>query len=194
MHTLISSFVLGYHGCDRSIGEAILNGKSFRRSENDYDWLGSGIYFWETNPRRGLDWAKYLKEHGRGKIGDPYVIGAVIDLGYCLDLLSSNGIKAVSAAHKSFIRHAEASNSEIPSNSGGSDLLLRKLDCSVINHLHFMLRETKQPPLDSVRGVFLEGDAIYDGSGFRERSHIQLCVCNPKAIKGVFRVRKSDLR
>jgi hypothetical protein len=61
VHTLTSSFVLGYHGYDRSIAEDILEGKPFLRSKNDHDWLGS-IYSWETNPQRGLDWARYLKE------------------------------------------------------------------------------------------------------------------------------------
>jgi glycosyltransferase involved in cell wall biosynthesis len=41
-------FVVGYHGCDQSILEDILLGKSeIKRSANDYDWLGNGVYFWE---------------------------------------------------------------------------------------------------------------------------------------------------
>lgn len=44
-------FVLGFHGCDASVGEAVLSGKKWLEpSENRYDWLGSGIYFWEGNP------------------------------------------------------------------------------------------------------------------------------------------------
>jgi hypothetical protein len=45
MHRLASTFVLGYHGCDRVVGERLLRGTPFRPSDNEYDWLGPGIYF-----------------------------------------------------------------------------------------------------------------------------------------------------
>ena len=55
----MGSFVLGYHGCDRKVGEAVLAGKKeLKQSKNEHDWLGHGIYFWENNPQRALDWAK----------------------------------------------------------------------------------------------------------------------------------------
>ena len=40
------SFVLGFHGCDAKVGEAILRGNKphLTPSENEYDWLGHGIY------------------------------------------------------------------------------------------------------------------------------------------------------
>ena len=54
MYEVLPSFVLGFHGCDRSVGENVLSGKTrLRKSSNDYDWLGNGIYFWENNPQRG---------------------------------------------------------------------------------------------------------------------------------------------
>jgi|GEM_PF-4176540 len=43
------SIAIGYHGCDRKIGESLLSGKTaIRFSENTYDWLGHGAYFWCT--------------------------------------------------------------------------------------------------------------------------------------------------
>ena len=33
-------------------------GANLNSSENDYDWLGSGIYFWEEGPKRALEWAQ----------------------------------------------------------------------------------------------------------------------------------------
>ncbi len=39
--------VLAYHGCDAAVAERLLRGEPFRKSENDYDWLGAGVYFWE---------------------------------------------------------------------------------------------------------------------------------------------------
>lgn len=38
-------------------------------------------------------------------------------------------------------------------------------------------------------GVFVEGEPIYPGAGFDAKTHVQICVCDPACIKGVFRVR-----
>ena len=32
----------------------LLRGEPLQPSENDYDWLGRGIYFWEHGPQRAL--------------------------------------------------------------------------------------------------------------------------------------------
>ena len=78
--------VLGYHGCDREVAEQVLSGQSdLRLSENSYDWLGSGIYFWVDSPQRALDWAL---EAWRGRrIEEPYIVGAHINLGLCLNFI-----------------------------------------------------------------------------------------------------------
>jgi hypothetical protein len=46
MHSSQPSFVLGFHGCDKAVAEMVLGGGSdLKKSENDYDWLGHGVYF-----------------------------------------------------------------------------------------------------------------------------------------------------
>ena len=41
-----------FHGCDKDVSEAVLSGQAtLQPSENDYDWLGNGIYFWVGRPR-----------------------------------------------------------------------------------------------------------------------------------------------
>ena len=83
----------------------------------------------------------------------------------------------------------------MPQNSnikGNSDLLLRRLDCAVIESLHMYRKNSNQPAYDSVRGVFTEAQPIYSNSGFLEKSHIQLCVRNPNCIKGFFEPRAID--
>jgi hypothetical protein len=120
-------------------------------------------------------------------------VGAIVDLGFCLDLISSNGTQAVKLAFQSFRANMDKIAKPLPSNTGGSDLLLRRLDCAVINHLHNVREVERLNPFDTVRGVFVEGTQIYEGSGFREKAHIQICVGNPEMIKGVFRVRDEDL-
>jgi hypothetical protein len=196
LHELATSFVLGYHGCDRVVAEALLSGDEFKHEKNEWDWLGWGIYFWEANPLRGLEYAYELRANPaktKGSVRNPSVVGAVIDLGLCLDLTSSMGIRAVEAAHASFVKLCAAEGTALPVNRGGPDRLMRNLDCAVINHLH-KVREGTLPPFDTVRGVFLEGDPIYPEAGFRKKTHIQICVRQPNCIKGVFRVPARDLK
>lgn len=218
MSSLATSFILGYHGCDRKVGESILNGAGFKSSKNDYDWLGPGVYFWEANPRRALDFAKEMQTLKRPKnnpIQNPFVVGSVIDLGNCLDLMSMTGIEEVRAAYVALKEYHDTDPTfePLPTNFSPNPVF-RKLDCAVINHLHY-LRETQGrlpvfgieaigrfsigiqqtfPAYDTVRGLFVEGKPIYKDSGFHEKTHIQICVRNHYFIKGVFRVPESHYR
>jgi len=192
LHQLAASFVLGYHGCDRRVGERILKGEPFRQSSNEYDWLGPGIYFWEANPIRGLDFAREAKSRKASKIKEPAVIGAVISLGLCLDLTTASGVEQVRAAYEALIRVFDTSRQKLPSNT--DDGILRPLDCAVIRMVHDIRGRNNAPSIDTVKGVFIEGGPIYDGSGFYEKTHIQIAVSNPECIKGVFRVPDAQLR
>jgi hypothetical protein len=78
VHELATSFVLGYHGCDRAVADALIAGEEFRHETNEWDWLGSGAYFWEANPLRGLEYAYELKANpkkSKGSIQTPAVVG-----------------------------------------------------------------------------------------------------------------------
>jgi hypothetical protein len=187
VHRLSSAFVLAYHGCDRAVGERLLAGTKFKQSENDYDWLGSGIYFWESNPQRGLDFACESATRKGSKIREPYVVGAVVDLGACLDLTTANSIALVRIAYESVRADFEAAGQRLPSNS--ADGLRRKLDCLVLNRVR-LLQDIRQvgAPIQTVKGVFTEGRPAYEGGKFLEKTHIQIAVCDPSCIKGVFRV------
>lgn len=174
-----------------------MSGKAFKHEKNDWDWLGWGAYFWEANPLRGLEFARELMAHperSRSRVYEPAVVGAVIDLGHCLDLTSSMAIRAVQASYGSFVALCAAEGRAIPANKGGPDLLLRNLDCAVINHLHAIQADQGLKPYDTVRGVFLEGGRIYADAGFHEKTHIQICVRNPDCIKGVFWIPERDLK
>jgi hypothetical protein len=96
--------IYGFHGCDRRIGEAVLASHThhLKLSKNDYDWLGHGIYFWEASPERGLEFARAAKirKISQGKIRFPYVVGAVIELGNCLNLLDHAGLMEMRTAHQ----------------------------------------------------------------------------------------------
>jgi hypothetical protein len=135
---------------------------------------------------RGIEFAKTGRS--RGKVTAPAVVGAVIDLGFCLDLISSTGVAAVKAAHEDFIAYANKADKPVPKNRLGPDRLLRDLDCAVINHLHNVRDAAKLPAFQTVRAVFIEGGRIYEEAGFFEKTHIQICVREKSCIKGVFRV------
>jgi hypothetical protein len=104
VHSLSTSFVLGYHGCTRSVGELLLKNERFEPSTNPYDWLGTGVYFWEANPDRALAWAEQVRFRNidTTQSEEAFVVGAVIDPGFCLDLISSNGIAAVKGIYPEF--------------------------------------------------------------------------------------------
>jgi len=191
LHRLTSSFILGYHGCDRRVGERLLAGKAFKPSNNDYDWLGPGIYFWEANPVRGLEFAEEASKRKTSNISKPFVVGAVIELALCLDLTTSSALDWVRIAYESLVDVTRVAGLDLPSNS--KDELRRNLDCAVVRRLHTILETQKLPAIDTVKGVFTEGEPVYPGAGFREKTHIQIAVRNPRCIKGVFRVPQDQL-
>jgi len=165
--------------------------KRFKPSNNDYDWLGPGIYFWESNPVRGLEFAAEAARR-RGVESEPAVIGAVLDLGNCLDLTTATGLGYVRTACEALVDAARPGGLTLPRNS--NDGLRRRLDCAVITRLHSVLQESNMPPIDTVKAIFVEGGPIYPDAGFYEKTHTQIAVCNPRCIRGVFRVPSDHLR
>jgi hypothetical protein len=191
---LATSFVLAYHGCDKEIAENAISGKlELKPSDSKYDWLGSGICFWESDQQRALEWAK--EPRNAQAIKEPAVIGAVIDLGNCLDLVSRESLELVELAYNSFAKMRSESNLPLPENKKiktdpDGDRLLRFLDYAVIEHLHQMIGqmsgEGKLEPFDTVRGMFTEGAAVYPGAAYFTKSHVQIAVRNTGCIKGMF--------
>ncbi len=195
MYSILPSFILGFHGCDESVAEAVFSGKHhLNPSQNHYDWLGEGIYFWENSPARAMEYAILRQEHpvrkSHPKVHRPAVVGAIIDLGYCLNLLDAKFLQMVK---DEFVRlHAAAKEAgiELPKNrplGKSGELLLRDLDCAVINKLHNTRKRENLRAIDTVRSAFIEGQPLYEGSEFSDRNHIQICVRNVGCIKGYFR-------
>jgi hypothetical protein len=184
--------VLGFHGCDKTTGEAILAGKTtLKKSANDYDWLGPGIYFWEGNPHRALQFAaEAVKNEPRttqGNIRKPFVVGAVIDAGYCCDLQDTDSLAELARAYDALAAASEASDTPMPENKSGNDRRARILDCAVIRTMHRLRDDEDLRAYDTVRGAFWEGRALYPGAGFSEKQHVQISVVDPASILGYFR-------
>ena len=174
-------FVFGFHGCERAVAERVLaGGEDLRPSANAYDWLGSGIYFWENAPERALQWARDRKKR------DPYVIGAVIQLSTCLNLMDTGSADEIRRTYDvARARSGEAVDFKFPVNSGKR----HGLDMFIIN-LAALMAEDRGFAYDAVRGAFVEGDEIFPCSSIRSDTHIQLCVRNPACILAYFRPKE----
>jgi hypothetical protein len=197
---LATSFVLGYHGCDKALAEEVVAGRaSLVPSDKKYDWLGPGIYFWEANPHRAFEWAE--ARCGEPGYDAPGVIGAVIDLRNCLDLLNHKDQGLVRQAYDSLAEFHAKRGTAMPVNrnaAGGGDRnrRARELDCDVFKHLHSMVDYPPEaldaanmeptPHFDTVRGMFIEGDELYPGAEFYRQSHVQIAVRTRECIRGLF--------
>jgi hypothetical protein len=84
--------VRAYHGTTHSIAIDIINHRrSFVASDNPGDWLGRGVYFFEENLVKAIEWA-FVQVGLRGRLGvieTAAVLVADLDLSDCLDLCSS---------------------------------------------------------------------------------------------------------
>jgi hypothetical protein len=187
--------IIGFHGCDEPVRNAIASGNTMlKASQNGHDWLGFGFYFWENNYDRALDFA--IHPPGKKQIKTPAVLGAVIDLEFCLDLMETKFIRLVKESYDNLRSSSCTLHKKLPENkkAGNSrDLLLRDLDCAVIENLHHQRNRENEKAFDSARGLFIEGDPIYEEAGFHEKTHVQICIRNPNCIKGFF-VPRQEMR
>lgn len=178
--------VIGFHSCDRDLGLRLLNGEDeLRPSDNPWDWLGPGIYFWEQNPYRALAYAEEAADKHQkfsGSIKTPFVIGAILDLGNCLNLIEPRSINIVKQAYEGLSCTLNETGQKMPVNKGAN----RELDCSVIKLVHQSNLIKNETTYDTIRSPFHEGGPIYDGANFTDRLHIEICVLNPAMIKGYF--------
>lgn len=87
------------------------------------------------------------------------------------------------------------------SNDKHQDLLLRELDCAVIEFMHQKIHDkiisdkkekgySELKYFDTTCGIFTEGGPIFDGAGIQAKNHIQVCIRNLNCIKGFFIPRK----
>ena len=175
-----------FYSCDKDLALKVLHGEEeILPSTNPWDWLGSGVYFWEYNPTRALSYAVEVasgKQKNKKKIKVPFVLGAIVTLGDCLNLVEPECISLLGRSYVNFKRLCDFSGIALPINAGAN----RELDCAVVQHLHEVKKKTEKKAYDTVRAAFKEGDEIYPGSSFMSHDHIQVAVNNTDNIKGYF--------
>jgi hypothetical protein len=137
-----------------------------------------------------------MLKRGSLSVTEPAVIGAVIDLGYCMDLTDSLYLGELKEAYNALVDACNLMGINLPQNvdvGKSTDKLMRRLDCAVIEIAHQINEDAKERSFDSVKGVFWEGDKLYPEAGFTEKNHIQICIRNPNCIKGFFLPRELNL-
>jgi hypothetical protein len=170
--------IIGYHGTDADTAERLVKGDDFARSENTDDWLGHGVYFWEYASKQAWWCAKKYKHYR-----EPAVVGAMIRLGRCFDLLDSANVKQLRTLHNSLLQHWRLLNQPIPENGNQHKVL----DCAILNAFY-----TVRPEVETCRAVYVPTDSkkrVWKRSWIYEETHIQICVRNLANVLAVWHVR-----
>lgn len=205
MYSKRPNLMIGFHGCDEAIRNVLVsNPEVVKKSLELFDWLGNGFYVWENNQKRALQWADDKK--ARGKITNPSVVGVVFQLEHSLDFTDSQYIDLLSEYFDLMKDDFVTIKKELPQNKDlprdeHHDLIIRELDCAVIEYLHQKIDEKIKADIaskgysdlkyfDTVRGVFTEGGPAFEGAGIQKKNHIQVCIRNLNCIKGFFVPRK----
>lgn len=196
---------IGFHGCDEATRDSLVNKPDIvKKSKESYDWLGNGFYVWENNYQRAYQWA--LDKKNRGSLITPSVVGVVYQLDYCLDFTDSEFIDILSLYYGLMKDDLQIVGKKLPQNKDlpkdkYHDLILRELDCAVIEYLHQKISEKINSEIskkgfshfehfDTIRGIFTEGGPAFEGAGIQSKNHIQICIRNLNCIKGFFIPRK----
>jgi hypothetical protein len=169
--------VVAFHGTRRSTAEKLVAGVPFGQS---------GIYFWEYAPQQAWWWAE--RRYGKD---DSAVVGALVRLGRCIDLLDPSNAKLLAEAHAEL--EESLGKVGVPLKNNANTHKYR--DCAVFNYL-FARLEQSQVVVESVRSVFVVMEArkglprLWNRSGVFRGAHIQLSVREPDNILAVWPVRK----
>jgi hypothetical protein len=170
-------WVDGYHGTSHSRAQRIL-AEGFRPSMNGYDWLGTGVYFWQDAPNHALHWARKIYPQ------EPVVIKSRLRLDATwIDLLDMSDIDNPDFWLDSYNRFTEmchgagqslpTQNPDIPGK--------RYLDCAFFDYVKTSVFKTD--PRGAIRSAFVEGKQIFPNSAIFDRTHVQIAIVNLDLIE-----------
>jgi hypothetical protein len=124
-------------------------------------WRGN--LFLGTKSGAGIKYAlesSQNKQFNKIPVKTPFVLGAIIDLGNCLNLLETGSLQILREVYADVSNIAKGYGRELPVNKGNN----RALDCSVIQYIHISNFQNNKPPYDTVRCAFPEGTEAYPGA------------------------------
>lgn len=192
----------GFHATDGDAAALIRQPIDFRESTSEGDWLGRGIYFWQDAPHwpwewldqkadRNSDFRQRLQQHGKA------VIGVLIDLADCLDLLDTywNDVisSSVDSAHTRLADLKKALGQPMPTQDWDPEApRWNPLDSALINFVTEDLAEELRIPFTAVRCPFIEGTPFFRGSALWTKAHVAISLREPTAIKAMWQEAPPD--
>lgn len=192
--------VIGYHGTTERNADLIL-ADGFALSENSWDWLGRGVYFFEAAPSMALQWAvDYIR---RKQLNDmPAVLSAEIDLSSSIDLLDDVWDDAIKEAAEKLERDGRCERQhglrlrstksrkavvvcdyEMPPDSNRRN----HCDCQVINAVWGDAKD-RGFTASSIRAPFVLGRQLFSNSYLFNESHVQIAVIDQACLRDIRRI------
>ncbi|WP_165247094.1 hypothetical protein [Paludisphaera soli] len=174
--------VVAFHGTTAAVAERLVDGGAFTPSTKSYEWLGQGAYFWEYAPKQAWKWAERRRGNAR-----PAVVGAMIRLGNCLDLLDPENVAWLKRIQADMLETSRRARTPLRRNYRDK----KSLDCAVFNWIYSQSDATATP-IQTSRAVYVPTDKakrVWPGSWIYEESHVQVCVREPKNIFALWHVR-----
>jgi hypothetical protein len=171
--------IYGYHGTSQTKAASILV-DAFRLSDNNYDWLGTRIYFFQDAPLRAKQWA--TQQYPR-KLA---VICAHLRLDNCIDLFDVGWQPFLKEVYNSFVDEYLSDGQPLPTQNPESSKAHR-LDCAFLNYSVNFLSKSGQT-LESIRASFMEGERLFPDSAIFDLAHVQVVIRNPTLIQTLYLV------
>jgi hypothetical protein len=166
--------VYGYHGTSQTKAMSILK-NGFLTSDNDYDWLGTGIYFFQDAPMRAKQWA--AEQHPQ----EPAVICARIQLDNCIDLFDVKWFPILKNIYNLFDDQYRSANRPLPKQNPLHSKAHR-LDCAFFNFASQLISNDEQT-VAGIRVVFVEGKSLFPNSAIFDLAHAQIAIKNSALIQ-----------
>ena len=176
--------VVGYHGTTLTAAEEMEAGR-YIDSGRGSRWLGSGIYFFENDYRKA---AEYADQAANDSGTQPALLQATIDISRCLDLTNPDSHTLIRTADQHAQRESNVSqmpltiqNDEVIVGYSGlyKDYGKNIRDYRAIEKAVELGKNKHHRNYNAVRGIFIEGMAIYSTSYFYSHSHIAIAVRPP---------------
>jgi hypothetical protein len=180
-------WVYGYHGTSRSRADKII-AEGFQPSTNGYDWLGTGVYFWQDVPNAARDWVQKMYSQ------EPAVIKSRLRLdSTCLDLLDmpdTNNTDFWMDSYNEFMEVYQQTGKSLPTQN--PDIPgKRYLDCAFFDYLVNTIEQYPEPDSEPdsiglIRSAFVEGKRIFPDSAICDKTHVQISVIKLDLIEHSF--------
>lgn len=159
------SIVRAYHAGDANDIKLFLLGHPLPESKNTTNWLGRGLYFWDSDHHRAERW-----QAGMGNGG---ILECDIDVELLIDMLCDD------QRSKDFIEQAEAvSQFKSPVNKKRSEYFGR--DGEIVNRVRPALQGMGYC---GIRMAFCLGNPVANEGNLFPNQHIQICLWDSSIIK-----------